>query len=213
MRTKFTALFLAAVLALTGCANPNMTPTEQRTATGAGIGAVAGAIIGHQSGRALEGAAIGAVVGGVGGYAWSRHMEQQRASMQQAAQGTGIVVTRTSDNRLKLDIPSDISFQSGRSDISPRFAAFLDRFAANLNTYPSTLVAIVGHTDNSGSDAVNLPLSRDRAMSTRDYLINRGVAPNRFAIDGRSSYEPIAPNTTATGRKRNRRVEIYVYER
>lgn len=211
MRVKITALVLVASLSLAGCANMNQ--TERDTATGAGLGAIAGAVIGHQSGRAGEGAVIGGILGAVAGNAWSNHMERQRVDMQRAAYGTGIIVTKTDDNRLKLHIPSDISFQSGRSDISPRFARFLDRFAANLNNYPSTAVAIVGHTDSSGSDAVNLPLSRDRAMQTRDYLINQGVAPHRFAVDGRSSYEPIASNTTAEGRKRNRRVEIYVYER
>lgn len=210
MRKKITALVLASALTLSGCAN--MTPTEQGTATGAGLGALAGAIIGHQSGNTAGGAAIGAVVGGIGGYAWSNHMEQQRMSMQRAASGTGIAVTKTDDNRLKLNIPSDISFRSGRSDISPRFAGFLDQLSTNLNSYPSTTIAIVGHTDSSGSDAINLPLSRDRAMSTRDYLVSRGVASNRFAIDGRSSYEPIANNATAAGRQRNRRVEIYIYE-
>lgn len=210
MRIKFTALALAASLALTGCAD--MTPTQQGTATGAGLGAIAGAIIGHQSGHTAGGAAIGAALGGVGGYAWSSHMEQQRASMQRASQGTGIVVSRTNDNRLKMDIPSDISFQTGRSDISPRFASFLNQLSTNLNSYPSTTITIIGHTDSTGSDAINLPLSRNRAMSTRDYLISRGVAPNRFAIDGRSSYEPIADNSTAAGRQRNRRVEIYISE-
>ena len=210
MRNKITALALVAALTLTGCAN--MTQTERDTAGGAGLGAIAGAIIGHQSGRGAEGAIIGGIIGAVAGNAWSNNMEKQRVAMERAAYGTGIVVTKTDDNRLKLFIPSDISFQSGRSDISRRFARFLNRFASSLNSYPYTTVAIIGHTDASGSDAVNLPLSQDRALRTRDFLINSGVAQNRFAVDGRSSYEPIASNTTARGRAQNRRVEIYIYE-
>lgn len=210
MRKKITAILLVASLGISGCAN--MTQTERDTATGATLGAIAGGLIGHQSGRGAEGAIIGGIVGGVAGHAWSSRMEQQRVMMARDTRGTGIIVTRTSDNRLKLYIPSDVSFQSGRSDISPRFARVLDRFAANLNSYPYTNVAIVGHTDNTGSDATNLSLSHDRALSTRDYLIARGVAPNRFWIDGRSSYEPVAPNTTARGRAKNRRVEIYIAE-
>ena len=205
MRTRITALILALTLALTGCAN--MTQTERDTAAGAVIGAGVGAAVG--GGR---GGIIGGILGAVAANAWSNHMEQQRIALQQAAYGTGIIVTKTDDNRLKLYIPSDISFRSGRSDISPRFARFLDRFSASLINYPYTGIAIVGHTDSTGSDAVNLPLSHDRAASTRDFLISRGVAPNRFAIDGRSSYEPVASNTSTAGRKRNRRVEIYVYE-
>jgi outer membrane protein OmpA-like peptidoglycan-associated protein len=75
-----------------------------------------------------------------------------------------------------------------------------------------TLVSIVGHTDNTGSDAVNNPLSVDRANSARDYLVARGVASTRFSTEGRGSREPVADNATADGRARNRRVEIYVAE-
>ena len=210
MRIKFTILTLVAALSLAGC--NNMTRTERDTATGAGFGAAAGAIIGHQSGHGAGGAVIGAIVGAAAANAWSTNMERQRVEMQRATRGTGIIVTRTNDNRLKLYIPSDISFPPGRSDISPKFSRFLDNFAASLNGYPYTSVAITGHTDASGSDEVNLPLSRDRAMRTRDYLISRGVGASRFWVNGRSSYEPIADNTTASGRARNRRVEIYVFE-
>jgi len=73
-------------------------------------------------------------------------------------------------------------------------------------------VRIVGHTDNVGSDAVNNPLSVNRAAATRDYLVSRGVASNRIAIDGRGAREPIADNATAAGKAKNRRVEIFVAE-
>ncbi|MBS1188075.1 MAG: hypothetical protein H6R04_2093 [Burkholderiaceae bacterium] len=207
MRTKITALILILTLTVTGCAN--MTQTEQDTVAGAAVGAALGAAVTRHHGR---GAIIGGVLGAVAANAWSRNMEAQRVAMERAAYGTGIVVTQTNDNRLKLYIPSDISFRSGRSDISPKFARFLDSFSASLNNYPQTSVAIIGHTDSTGSDAVNRPLSYDRAASTRDFLISRGVNPNRFLIDGRSSYEPVASNASPSGRKRNRRVEIYVYE-
>ena len=88
----------------------------------------------------------------------------------------------------------------------------LDRFATTLNQNPVTTVRVVGHTDNVGSDAVNNPLSVNRAAATRDYLVSRGVAGNRIAIDGRGSREPIADNATASGKARNRRVEIFVAE-
>ena len=75
-----------------------------------------------------------------------------------------------------------------------------------------TTVRIVGHTDNVGSDAVNNPLSVNRAAATRDYLVSRGVAGSRIAIDGRGSREPIADNATPAGKAKNRRVEIFVAE-
>ena len=140
-------------------------------------------------------------------------MERQRQDMQAVTQGTGVVVTQTPDNQLKLDIPSDISFDVGRSDIKGNFAPVLDRFAASLRANQSTDVRIVGHTDNTGSDAINNPLSVDRANSTRNYLTARGVSGARIQTEGQGSYQPIASNNTAEGRSRNRRVEIFVGER
>ena len=201
----------AAVLLATGCAN--MDDTQRRTATGAGVGALAGAVIGSATGgSAGTGAVVGAGVGALGTYIWSQNMERQKREMEQATQGTGIAVTQTADNQLKLDIPSDLSFDSGRYDIKPALHAVLDRFATTLNQNPVTTVRVVGHTDNVGSDAVNNPLSVNRAAATRDYLVSRGVAGNRIAIDGRGSREPIADNATAAGKARNRRVEIFVAE-
>ena len=74
----------------------------------------------------------------------------------------------------------------------------------------NAMVTIVGHTDNSGSDAINNPLSVNRAASTRSYLAARGVESQRIAIDGQGSLNPIADNATETGRARNRRVEIVI---
>ena len=88
----------------------------------------------------------------------------------------------------------------------------LDRFAQTLQANAITTVRILGHTDNTGSDAVNDPLSVRRAASARDYLASRGVTPNRIAIDGRGSHEPMADNSTPVGRGKNRRVEIFVAE-
>lgn len=201
---------------LSGCAN--MTETQKTTGTGAGIGAVAGAVIGaataggNKGKSAATGAAIGAAVGAGGGYMWSKHMEKQKAEMEQATEGTGVSVSQTADNQLKLDIPSDVSFDTNRYEIKSNLRPILDRFATTLNQNPVTMVTIIGHTDSTGTDAINNPLSVNRAASTRDYLVARGVATNRIAIDGRGSREPIADNNTVGGRAKNRRVEIFVAE-
>ena len=204
--TALTALFIS------GCAN--MSDTQRRTATGAGVGALAGAVISSATGgSAGTGAVIGAGVGALGTYVWSQNMERQKREMEQATQGTGVSVSQTQDNQLKLDIPSDISFDVGRSDVKGNFAPVLDRFAASLRANQSTDVRIVGHTDNTGSDAINNPLSVDRANSTRNYLTARGVSGARIQTEGQGSYQPIASNNTAEGRSRNRRVEIFVGDR
>ena len=214
MRKHLTLGAAAVVLLLSGCANLDMTDTQRRTATGAGVGALAGAVISSATGgHAGTGAVVGAGVGALGTYIWSQNMERQKREMEQATQGTGIGVTQTANNQLKLDIPSDISFDTGRSEIKGDFAPVLDRFAAGLRDNPNTDVHIVGHTDSTGSDAINNPLSVDRATSTRNYLTARGVSASRIEIEGRGSYQPIASNNTEEGRARNRRVEIFVGER
>lgn len=139
-------------------------------------------------------------------------MEEQKAAMEKATAGTGVAVSQTADNRLKLDIPSDISFDVGRSAIKSNFSPVLTQFATSLNQNTVTNVTIVGHTDNTGSDAINNPLSFNRANAARDYLVSRGVAAQRIATDGRGSREQIANNNTEQSRAKNRRVEIYVAE-
>ncbi len=197
----------AAALLLGGCAD--MSKTQRDSAIGAGVGAVAGTLIGGGA----KGAVIGGAVGAAGGYVWSKHMADKKAAMERATQGTGVAVTQTQDNQLKLQIPSDVSFDSGRSDIKPNLRPILDQFASGLSGQPNTEVRIIGHTDNVGSDTVNDPLSMQRAQSTRDYLSARGVSPSRVVIDGRGEREPVATNETADGRAQNRRVEIYLAER
>lgn len=207
---------VAGVLAgamLAGCAS--MSEREQTVAKGAGIGAAAGAVVGAVAGGgrgAATGAVLGAGAGAVGGYIWSKRMEDQKRAMEQSTQGTGVQVTQTADNRFKLDVPSDVSFAVGRADIQPNLRPILDRFATTLGENPAATVSVVGHTDATGTDAINDPLSVNRAASARQYLASRGVDAARIAIDGHGSREPIADNSTAAGRAKNRRVEIYVAE-
>ena len=201
---------------LSGCANLN--ETQRDTGMGAAIGAVAGGLIGaataggNKGKSAATGAAIGAALGAGGGYLWSQNMQKQRAEMEQATAGTGIGISQTTDNQLKVDIPADVSFDVGRYAIKSNMRPVLDRLASTLNQHPVTTVTIIGHTDSTGSDAVNDPLSINRAAATRDYLVQRGVSAQRIAVDGRGSRQPVADNSTASGRAMNRRVEIFIAE-
>jgi len=209
MKRAVVAASLSSMLLLASCASYEPSPARD-----AGIGAAAGAAVGamaHASNR-THGALAGAAIGALGGYLWSSHMEKQKRDLEQATKGTGVQVTQTPDNQLKLDVPSDVSFDVGRADIKPDFAPILDRFAQTLNDNKATKVRIIGHTDSTGSDAINDPLSVNRASSTRGYLASRGVDASRIAIDGRGSREPIADNGTEAGRAKNRRVEIFVGE-
>ena len=210
MKKKTTSLITLALMGsvvLTGC--ETMTTQQKGVGGGAAIGAIAGQVIGKDK----KATAIGAALGALGGYVWSRQMEDKKRQMEAATAGTGTEVTQTADNQLKLSIPNDISFASGKSDIQPRLKPILDQFAQGVNQQGSMEVKIVGHTDSTGSDAINNPLSVRRAESARDYLVSRGVASSRISTEGRGSREPIADNATEAGRARNRRIDIYLAER
>lgn len=140
-------------------------------------------------------------------------MAKKKAEMERATAGTGEAVTQTADNQFKLNIPSDISFDTGRAEIKPNMQPILSQFAQGLNNQPNTEVRIIGHTDSTGSDAINNPLSINRAASARDYLVSRGVDGRRIQIDGRGEREPIADNSTDSGRAKNCWIEIYLAER
>ncbi|MEJ5896003.1 OmpA family protein [Aquabacterium sp. G14] len=202
---------VAGAIAATGCAN--MDQTQQGTAKGAALGAIAGALIGNATGgdNTVRGAAIGAAAGAIAGNLWSKRMQEQQAAMEQATAGTPVEVTRTDDNQLKLNIPSDISFDRNSATLKPELRSVLDTFAQGLTRNGSGMVVrIVGHTDSTGTDAINNPLSLQRAESVKNYLNDRGVPASRIETVGRGSREPIASNATAAGQAKNRRVEIFL---
>jgi outer membrane protein OmpA-like peptidoglycan-associated protein len=206
-----TAVATVLAVALAGC--ENMSERQRGTAMGAGIGAATGAIIGATTGdseRAAKGAVIGGAIGAIAGNVWSKKMEDKRRAMEEATQGTGIEVAKTEQNELKVNVPSDFSFDVGRSAIKPEMRPVLDQFAQGLD--PQMRVRVVGHTDSTGRDAINNPLSVDRAQSVRDYLAGRGVQPSRVETNGLGSKQPMVSNATPDGRAKNRRVEIFLRE-
>ena len=169
------------------------------------IGAVTG-------GRAGTGAVIGGAIGAIAGNLWSKRQEDRRVAMEQATRGTGVEVTRTADNQLKINVPNDISFDTNSYLIKPELRGVLDPFASSLSGDPASIVSVIGHTDSTGTPAINNPLSVDRAQSVRDYLVARGIPATRIETSGRGDREPIADNSTESGRAKNRRVEIFLRE-
>jgi outer membrane protein OmpA-like peptidoglycan-associated protein len=201
-------LSLLATL-LTGCAD--MSARQQGTATGAGIGAIGGAVLSAATGgKAGTGAVVGGALGAVAGNLWSKRMEDKRKAMETATQGTGIDVARTADNQLKVNVPADFSFDVGSATVKPSMAPVLDKLAQGLDA--TMHLQVIGHTDSSGSDAVNNPLSLQRAQAVREHLSQHGVVASRIAVEGRGEREPVADNATPAGRAQNRRVEIFLRE-
>ncbi len=201
-----------------GTADRGVFSGNMGNAAAAALGALGGALAGVAISKGTGGektgrdAAIGAAIGAVGGFIWNQKMEEQRIAMEKATAGTGISVAKTVNNELKMEVPADAGFAIGQATIQPRLQSVLNTFAHTLRANGSTQVSIIGHTDSTGSDAINEPLSINRANSTRDYLVRNGVSASRFTTAGMGSRQPIATNNTDAGRAANRRVEIYVVQ-
>ena len=102
-----------------------------------------------------------------------------------------------------------VNFATGSADITDEFARVLDGAAQVINEHPEIqLLEIQGHTDNTGTDAINNPLSQARADAVRNYLISKGVDPSRLVAKGYGSTKPVASNATEQGRYQNRRIDI-----
>lgn len=190
------------------------TPRRNNTATGAIAGALGGAVLGYltntsNSEQGRKNALIGAGIGALGGAAVGQYMDRQQRELEAELSGSGVGVARQGDN-LVLRMPSDVTFASNQSSITPRFNATLDDVAAVLNRYDQSIIDIVGHADSDGADDYNLTLSRQRASSVAQALVSRNVLADRLYVDGLGETAPVASNATAEGKAQNRRVEILI---
>ncbi|TAM86167.1 MAG: OmpA family protein [Candidimonas sp.] len=183
-----------------------------KTATGAGVGgalgAGLGALIGGNTQGALIGAGIGAVAGGIVGYNWKTVKNDLTKS---GAPQLGVDVTEMPDGSLKVNIPSDVSFDVNKYNLKPALTPVLDSVASAMTQHPELRAKAIGYTDNTGPLAYNQTLSINRALAVTHYLGSRGVAGSRTSVEGRGPNDPIASNDTPQGRAMNRRVELYLY--
>ena len=139
-------------------------------------------------------------------------LQAQRLALADALESAGASVLLMPDGQLQINVPSDFSFSTDRSDIRPEGRPVLDKVAASLLApdFVAMRVRVVGHTDSQGSDAINDALSLARATSVRRHLESKGVAAARLQATGLGAREPLAPNDKAYGRTLNRRIEIYL---
>jgi outer membrane protein OmpA-like peptidoglycan-associated protein len=101
-----------------------------------------------------------------------------------------------------------VNFQQGNADLLDAAKTILDQVAASLVDNPQVRVLIVGYTDNTGSRKVNMNLSRQRAETVKNYLVDKGIASGRLKTEGRGSDDPIGDNSTPEGQSLNRRIEF-----
>ncbi len=208
-RAAIAATVTASMLAACCAADdPN-----KRAKTGAAVGALLGAVAGHQV-DGKKGRYIGAVVGAIAGGAVGNYMDKQQAELERElaaeAARNELNITRLAGDALKIGIASDVSFDVDKADIRSNALATYTKIAEVLKDYDQTVIHVVGHTDSTGSDAYNQGLSERRAASVLGVLRNNGVNPDRMLTEGRGEREPIADNSTPAGRTKNRRVDIVI---
>jgi outer membrane protein OmpA-like peptidoglycan-associated protein len=122
---------------------------------------------------------------------------------------SAVLPTRETDRGLVSEI-GGVQFATGTANLSSFARESLARFSGIVASYPELRFAIEGHTDDVGSDETNRELSLRRAVSVRDYLVDLGVPAGSFDVRGFGPTHPVADNTSAEGRARNRRVEIVI---
>ncbi|MDR0540792.1 MAG: OmpA family protein [Dysgonamonadaceae bacterium] len=204
----FASLLLCVAIIFAGC---NASNTAKGTGIGAvgggGLGAAIGGLIGGKEGAAW-GAGIGAVVGGGAGALIGAKMDKQKKELEAIANAK--VESANNGQAIKVTFDAGILFATNSSTLSASSKTALTQFGATLKTYPDTYVEIYGHTDSTGTDKTNIPLSEQRANSVKRFLEDQGIAATRMAYQGLGSSQPVGDNGTAIGRQQNRRVEIYI---
>lgn len=213
INNKLAALVIGGAFVLSSC---SAVQNANNTQKGAGIGVVAGSVIGGilgnnigKGGNTALGAVIGAAVGGAAGGIIGNNMDKQAQKIEQVLPGAEVVRTEEGIN-LILDEKSNVTFEYNKSSLTSTAKENLNKLIEVFKEFPDTNLLIVGYTDNVGSQAYNLPLSEQRAKSVRDYLVEHGIAASRLTYLGKGIEEPIASNDTAEGRAKNRRVEIAI---
>ena len=200
-------------LMVMGCSTNAGTGSLLGAGGGAALGGIIGNIIGKNTKSTVIGAAIGTAVGTTAGALIGKHMDKVKA---RAAAVENAQVTEITDQNgltaVKVAFDSGILFATGKYALNNASKTALTKFAEVLKAEPQLLIDIQGHTDSTGSDKVNNPLSQNRAQAVANYLVNCGVPATQFQnVSGFGSTQPIADNSTAAGRQQNRRVEIFMY--
>lgn len=205
---------LAAAVFLVGCTTTDPVTGEvsrNNTGTGAIIGAIGGAAAGTLAGGDdRRNALIGAGIGALAGAAIGNYMDRQYQNLRERLAGTGVGVTRVSQEQILLNFPADTTFDFDRDAVKSDFVATLRDVAAILREYDQTTVDVYGHADSVGTDSYNQDLSERRAMNVASVLAQGGVIRQRIVARGYGESRPVASNANDSGRARNRRVEVYI---
>jgi outer membrane protein OmpA-like peptidoglycan-associated protein len=191
----------------------NANNKQKGGAIGAAGGAVIGAIIGNNIGKGGNGelgAVIGGVLGGSAGILIGSKMDKQAQEIKNEVPGAQ--VERVDDAIvLTFEDGSGIYFDTNKFDINSASRTTLNKLTVILKDYPDTNILVVGHTDSVGSEEYNMELSKNRAYSVTNFLINNeGLPSSRLSTNWFGEQQPLHNNESAEGRAKNRRVNIVI---
>jgi outer membrane protein OmpA-like peptidoglycan-associated protein len=216
-RMRMKACSALGALLLAACTtHADGTQSVNKTAVGAGVGALAGGVLGNRldkdkRGRGtVIGAAAGAAAGAGIGYLMDRQEAELREQLASERTDHAIELERVRENLLKLTLSNEISFDFDSAAIKPAFKPTMYKLAEVLKKYDRNEITIIGHTDATGGEGYNQQLSERRAVAVRDELVTLGVPASRLRAFGRGELEPRADNGNEASRQLNRRVEIMV---
>lgn len=188
-----------------------MTDTERGALIGAGVGALLGiATSSNKKKGAVLGAVGGAIAGGLVGYYMDSQQKDLEKQLQTELDNGSIRLEKQPKHSLRISMTSATAFDVNSQSIKTGFYSTMNKIAKVLNKYGKTELMIVGHTDSTGSAAFNQTLSEKRANAVNRYLLQQKVISQRLSTFGKGEQHPIATNDTTEGRRKNRRVEIYV---
>lgn len=197
-----------SAMLVTSCATiQNTSNTTKGAVIGTSAGAGIGALIGGKAGNTAIGAIAGAVIGGAAGTLIGKKMDKQAKEIENTV--AGAEVEQVGEGIL-VKFDSGILFDTGKSALKGGAKTNIAKLVETLNKEPDTEILVLGHTDNTGSLAVNQKLSLERANSVKSYAVAQGLSGARIKTQGKDFSEPVASNDTESGRAENRRVEVVI---
>ena len=202
-KTLFAAVICALVLS--ACTTPG-----KRTAIGAGAGAavggIAGAVIANNTGgKSGQGAVYGALAGAALGGGIGNYLDKQAKELAAIAD-----VSRTADGGIVVTLKNEILFDTNSAVLSAEAGNTLLDLNKVLKKYPSNIIVVEGYTDSTGKADYNKKLSEQRAKAVYDFIVNNGLKTSSISYVGYGIANPVADNSTAAGRAKNRRVQLNI---
>jgi len=191
-------LSMTLLLSTSACSTPN-----KKTGIGAAAGAATGAAVGGATGG-WKGAAVGGLLGGATGAGFGNILDRQAEELAQVAE------TQRTQEGILVKLKNDLLFETGSAVPKPQAIQEVSELGSILSKYKQDKIRIEGHTDSTGSQAINEGLSLRRAKAIKNLLAAQGVSETQVVIAGMGPTRPIAKNDTPQGRAMNRRVELHI---